>query len=85
MTPHYLTNSDIEKYYPNESTFNGVYSRNNLPDKIKGWDTYNKSWWVFWYWNSLDALHALNNSVTYSDSFWAGQIPKEIKKFIDSQ
>ena len=29
-----LTNYEIQKYYQNESKFNGVYSRNNLP-KIK--------------------------------------------------
>ena len=42
MPPHPLTNFEIQKYYQNdaqlnpknESKFNGVYSRNNLP-KIK--------------------------------------------------
>ena len=34
MSPHYLTNLKIQKYYQNEAKFNGVYSRNNLP-KIK--------------------------------------------------
>ena len=29
------------------------------------------------------ALYALNNNVTYFDSFGVEQIPKEIKKFID--
>ena len=29
-----LTNFEIQKYYQNESKFNGVYSKNNLP-KIK--------------------------------------------------
>ena len=32
---HPLTNIEINEYYKNESSFNGVYSRNNLPDKIK--------------------------------------------------
>ena len=35
MRPHPLTNFEIQKYYQNESKFNGVYSRNNL-SKIKG-------------------------------------------------
>ena len=35
MKPHPLTNFEIQKYYENESRFNGVYSRNNLPKKIK--------------------------------------------------
>ena len=34
MLPHPLTNFEIQKYYQNKSTFNSVYSRNNLP-KIK--------------------------------------------------
>ena len=35
MLPHPLTNFEIQKYYENESTFNGVYSR-NLPKIIHG-------------------------------------------------
>ena len=32
---HPLTNLDISEYYKNEPRFNGVCSRNNLPNKIK--------------------------------------------------
>ena len=32
---HPLTKFGIQKYYKNESRFNGVFSRNNLPKKIK--------------------------------------------------
>ena len=35
MPPHSLTNFEIQKYYKNEPRFNGVFSRNNLPKKIK--------------------------------------------------
>ena len=35
MPPHPLTNFEIVKYYENESRFNGVYSRDNLHNKIK--------------------------------------------------
>ena len=35
MPPHPLTNFEIQKYYKNEPTFNGVFSRNNLPKKIE--------------------------------------------------
>ena len=28
---------EIQKYYQNEPRFNGVYSRDNLPDKIRHW------------------------------------------------
>ena len=33
--PHPLTNFEIQKYYKNKPRFNGVFSRNNLPKKIK--------------------------------------------------
>ena len=35
IPPHPLTNFEIQKYYENEPRFNRVYSRNNLPNKIK--------------------------------------------------
>ena len=34
MPPHPLTNAEIQKYYENESRFNGVFSRDNLQKKI---------------------------------------------------
>ena len=34
MSLHPLTNFEIQTYYQNETKFNSVYSRNNLP-KIK--------------------------------------------------
>ena len=33
----FFKNFEIMKYYENESRFNGVYSRDNLPNKIKDW------------------------------------------------
>ena len=35
VPPHLLTNIEIQKYYKNESRFNGVFSRNNVFKKIK--------------------------------------------------
>ena len=35
IPPHPLTSFEIQKYYENEPKFNGVFSRNNLPKKIK--------------------------------------------------
>ena len=35
MPPYPLTNFEIQKYYKNEPKFNGVFSGNNLPKKIK--------------------------------------------------
>ena len=34
IKPHPLTNFEIQKYYENESRFNGVFSRDNLLKKI---------------------------------------------------
>ena len=35
MPSHSLTNFDIQKYFQNETRFNGVFSRDNVPKKIK--------------------------------------------------
>ena len=35
MPPHSLANFEIQRYYQNEPRFNGAFSRNNLPKKIK--------------------------------------------------
>ena len=82
MPPYALTNFEIQTYQ-NEPRFNGVCSRDNLANKIKdrayviNLDEYFdiESHWI--------ALYALNNNVTYFDSFGVEHIPKEIKKFID--
>ena len=44
MPPHPLTNFEVQNYYQNEPRFNGVYCRNILPKKNKGWGIGNKSW-----------------------------------------
>ena len=36
MPPHPLTNFEIQKYYQNESRFNEVYSRDNMPKQRIG-------------------------------------------------
>ena len=41
MPSHFLTNFEIQKYYQNEPRLNGIYSRDNLPNKIKS-GIYNK-------------------------------------------
>ena len=35
MLPHPLTNFEIQEYYKNDLGFNGAFSRDNLPKKIK--------------------------------------------------
>ena len=71
-------------YYQNEPRFNGVYSRDNFPDKIKdgayviNLDEYSDigTHWI--------ALYVNKKTVTYFDSFGVDRIPKEIKKFINN-
>ena len=77
-----LTNIEINEYYANEPKFNGVYSRNNLPNKIKkgayviNLDEY-KNTGTHWV-----SLFVKTNKVIYFDSFGIEHIPKEINKFI---
>ena len=73
------------KYYENESRFNGVYSRDNLPNKLKdgiyviNLDEYSDigTHWI--------ALYVKNNIVIYFDSFGVEHIPREIKTFIKNR
>ena len=37
IPPHPLINFETQAYYQNEPRCNGVYSRDNLPHKIKDW------------------------------------------------
>ena len=79
---HPLTNIEISEYYKNEPRFNGVYSRNNLPNKIKkgayviNLDEYENTGthWV--------SLFVKQKYTVYFDSFGIEHIPKEINKFI---
>ena len=77
MPPHPLTNFEIQKYYQDETNFNGVYSRINLREikngaYVKNLDEYEsiEACWI--------ALYVNNNSVTYFNSFEVEHIPKEI-------
>ena len=82
---HPLTNIEISEYYKNEPRFNGVYSRHNLPNKIKkgayvtNLDEY-KNTGTHWV-----SLFVKTNEVIYFDSFGVEHIPKEINKFIRSK
>ena len=85
MTPHPLTNFEIEAYCQNEPRVNVVYSRENLSDKIKdgayvvNLDEYSNigTHWI--------ALHVNNKTASYFDCFGVDHIPKEIKKFINNK
>ena len=85
MPRHPLTNFEIQKNYENEPRFNGVFSRNNLPLKIKnGAYVMNldelvdigKQW---------TALLCNRNEVVYFDSFGVEYVPEEIKKFVGNK
>ena len=81
---HPLTNIEISEYYKNEPRFNGVYSRNNLPNKFKKGayvihlDEYENTGthWV--------SLFVKPKYTVYFDSFDVEHIPKEINKFINN-
>ena len=82
MPPHNVTNFEIMKYYENEFRFNGIYSRDSFPNKIKdgayviNLDEYCNSGthWI--------TLYLKNNDITYFDSVGVEHIPKKIIKFI---
>ena len=78
-----LTNFELQKYYQNESKFNGVYSRNNLPkikegayvinlDEYKSTGTY----WITLYMNGNNGRASYD--AIYFDSFGVEHIRKEI-------
>ena len=75
----------MSEYYANEPRFNGVYSRNNLQNKIKkgayviNLDEYENTGthWV--------ALFVKPKYTVFFDSFGIAHIPKEINKFIRSK
>ena len=83
MSPHPLTNFEIQKYYQNKPRFNGVISQDNVPEIKDGTciinlDEYSDvgTPWV--------ALNVNNNDVNYFYSFAVEHIPKEITAFINN-
>ena len=85
IPPHPLTNFELEMYYQNEPIFNGVFSRNNLPKKIKdgayviNLDEYADvgTHWI--------ALFCNRNEIVYFDSFGVEHVPEEIKEFVGNK
>ena len=81
IPPHSLTNFVTQKYCQNEPRFNGVFTRNDLPKKIKdgayviNLDEYADvgTHWI--------ALFCNRNEIVYFDSFGAEHVPKEIKEY----
>ena len=85
ISPHPLTNFETQAYYRNKLRFSGVFSGDNLLNKIKNGAyvinlvEYNDigTHWV--------ALYVNNKTVTYFNSFGVEHIPKEIMKFIGNK
>ena len=85
IPPHLLTNFEIQKYYQNKPRFNGAFSRNNLPKKIKDGayvikvDEYADvgTHWIAFFCNK--------NTVIYFDSFGVEHILEEIKEFVGNK
>ena len=83
MPPRTLTNFEIQKYQ-NQTRFNGVYFKDNLP-KIKdgtyviNLDEYSdiETHWI--------ALYVQKNDVIYFDTFGVEHISTEIKGFIGNK
>ena len=85
MAPHPLTNFEIQKYYENKPRFNGVFSRDNMPKKIKdgayiiNLDEYADvgTHWI--------ALFCNRSKIVYFDSFGVEHVLEEIKEFVGNK
>ena len=85
IPPQPLTNFEIQIYYQGELRFNGVYSRDKVPNKMK------KRAYVINLDENIDigthwiALYVNSKTITYFDSIRVEHIPKEIKRFINNK
>ena len=85
LTPfHPLTNFEIQDYFKDEPRFNGVFSRNNLPNFKNGAHVINldhsKNTGTHWV-----VIFVKSNEVIYFDSFGVEYIPKEIMEKIGNK
>ena len=89
-----VPNFEIQGCYQNEARFNGVFSRDNPPNKIKNGayvinlDEYHDigTHWVALYVNTTDpSSKERNKTVAYLDLFGVEHIPREIIKFIGNK
>ena len=80
MLPHPLTVL-AHKHYQDDSRFNGVYSRNSLPKKVKNGtyvislDTHKPCWYLF----------SSRSEIVYFEIFGVEHVPEEIKEFIGNK
>ena len=93
--PPPFKNFEIQAYYQNEPRFNGVFSRDNLPNNSNNNNNNNNNIKNGAYVINLDEYHDIGTqwvalyenymTATYFDSFGAEHIPKEIIKFIGNK
>ena len=85
MLLHPLTNSEIQKYYENEPRFNSIFSRDNMPEKIKdgayviNLDEY-ANVGIHWI-----AVFCNKSEIIYFDRLGVEHVPKEIKEFVGNK
>ena len=85
MPPHPLTNFEIQKYYENESRFIGVFSRDNIPKKIKdGTYVINLDKYADVGTHRI-ALFCKRSEIDCFDSVGTEHIPEEIKELIGNK
>ena len=85
MPPHLLTNFEIQRYYQNKHRFNGVYSRDNFPKKVKdgvyvlNLDEYADvgTHWI--------TLFCKRSEIVDFDSFGVEHVPEKIKEFDENK
>ena len=85
MPPHPLTNFEMQKYYKNEPRINGVFSKKNLPKKVKNGayainlDEYTDvgTHWI--------TLFCNRNEIVYFDSFVVEHVYEKIKEFFGNK
>ena len=85
MPLHPSTHFELQKHYQNEPRINSIYSRDNLPEKIKdgayviNLDEYADvgTHWI--------ALFCNRNEIVYFDSFGVEHVPEEIKIFVGNK
>ena len=85
MSPHPLTNFEIQKYFQNDPRFNRVFSINNLPERIKdGPHVINLDEYADVGTHWIDLLFN-GSEIAYFDSFGVEYVPEEIKEFIGNK
>ena len=85
LPSHPLISFEIQKYYQNEPRFNGVYSRDNLPKKIKdGTYVINLNDYADVGTHCI-ALFCNRSEIGYFDSFCVEHVPEEIKEFVGNK